>query len=372
MNKKIICILAMTMLIGTVLSATGSIEKNSYLTEKNEPLVFLDPMSGKEIQYIIVEANTESNIDKSMVQSLDNLAPNPSFENGNDVPDGWTCDTFGLKASWDDTEAHSGQKSVSTFNLERNDWHIEWMTEDFIPINLRDNTYELSTWYKYNGIPEEMQYGCTLVYTCDENYEPLIVYIAYLDYSEEWIYGQTFTSWFLSEYVNQTSYIKIGVGQCSLYSDYNINSDVEVRFDDVFFGLGETNPPNKPEIPVGPPNGKPGENYTYSSSAVDPDDDYIEYFFDWGDGNTSGWLWDTEDEWFYESGETVYASHIYVEEGTYDIRVKARDIWEQESPWSDPLQVSMPKNKPINTPFLQFLDNYPHLFPLLRQLLGLQ
>ena len=31
-----------------------------------------------------------------------------------------------------------------------------------------------------------------------------------------------------------------------------------------------------------------------------------------------------------------------------------------------------PKNKAINSPFLQFLENHPHLFPLLRQLLGLQ
>ncbi len=30
-----------------------------------------------------------------------------------------------------------------------------------------------------------------------------------------------------------------------------------------------------------------------------------------------------------------------------------------------------PKNKAINSPFLQFLENHPYLFPLLRQLLGL-
>ena len=30
-----------------------------------------------------------------------------------------------------------------------------------------------------------------------------------------------------------------------------------------------------------------------------------------------------------------------------------------------------PKNKAINSPFLQFLENHPHMFPLLRQILGL-
>jgi len=36
-----------------------------------------------------------------------------------------------------------------------------------------------------------------------------------------------------------------------------------------------------------------------------------------------------------------------------------------------PVSLSTPKNKTINTPFLTFLQNHPHLFPLLRQILGL-
>jgi hypothetical protein len=67
-------------------------------------------------------------------------------------------------------------------------------------------------------------------------------------------------------------------------------------------------------------------------------------------------------------------------QGSYSIKAKAKDDPNgdgdlsdgTESVWSDPLSVSMPKNKPyINTPFLSFLENHPHLFPLLRQLLGL-
>ena len=53
------------------------------------------------------------------------------------------------------------------------------------------------------------------------------------------------------------------------------------------------------------------------------------------------------------------------------IQVKAKDVYGAESEWSDPLPVSMPKNKAINTPFLNFLENHPNLFPLLRQLLDL-
>ena len=32
------------------------------------------------------------------------------------------------------------------------------------------------------------------------------------------------------------------------------------------------------------------------------------------------------------------------ERGNYDIRVKAKDINENESPWSDPLSIAMPQN----------------------------
>jgi len=36
-----------------------------------------------------------------------------------------------------------------------------------------------------------------------------------------------------------------------------------------------------------------------------------------------------------------------------------------------PVSLVTPKNKAVDTPFLNFLENHPYLFPLLRQLLGL-
>jgi len=46
-----------------------------------------------------------------------------------------------------------------------------------------------------------------------------------------------------------------------------------------------------------------------------------------------------------------------------------------ESDWLDPPSVSMPKNKAINIPFLQFLQNllqnHPNIFPALQRLLAL-
>ena len=57
--------------------------------------------------------------------------------------------------------------------------------------------------------------------------------------------------------------------------------------------------------------------------------------------------------------------------GDYEIRVKAKDEYDLESLWSGSLPINMPKTKTFHTPFLKFLENHPHMFPLLRQILEL-
>jgi len=128
---------------------------------------------------------------------------------------------------------------------------------------------------------------------------------------------------------------------------------------------GENQPPNKPSTPSGPAHGDAGTTYTYTSTTTDPNGDLISYLFEWGDDTDSGW----SDP--IPTGETVTETHKWSDRGTYQIKVKARDVPNlDESEWSDPLSVSMPKNKPyINTPFIDFLDNHQYLFLLLRQLL---
>ncbi len=121
-------------------------------------------------------------------------------------------------------------------------------------------------------------------------------------------------------------------------------------------------PPNKPTI-TGPTSGKTGNSYTYSASTTDPDGDQIYYLFDWDDGSDSGWKGP------YNSGQTASVSHVWIVQGTYQIKVKAKDINGAEGVWSDPLPISMPRNKAINTPFLRFLEQHPRMFLILRYLL---
>jgi hypothetical protein len=127
---------------------------------------------------------------------------------------------------------------------------------------------------------------------------------------------------------------------------------------------GLSNSPNKPRTPKGPNTGNIGVEYSYTSRTSDPDGDQVYYWFDWDDGSNSGWVGP------YNSGTIGSAAHIWNSKRDYEIRVKAKDVNGAESDWSDPLVVSMPKNKTLKTPFTQLLDNYPHIFPLIRQLLA--
>jgi len=52
--------------------------------------------------------------------------------------------------------------------------------------------------------------------------------------------------------------------------------------------------------------------------------------WDWGDGSYSAWLGP------FDSGEVISASHAW-SKGSYNIKVKAKDVLGAESNWSDPL-----------------------------------
>ncbi|MHA2254344.1 MAG: PKD domain-containing protein [Candidatus Kariarchaeaceae archaeon] len=129
--------------------------------------------------------------------------------------------------------------------------------------------------------------------------------------------------------------------------------------------LFETSP-DKPEKPSGPMNGQCNESHTYSTTTSDLYGDDIYYLWDWGDGEFSEWLGP------YESGEIVEAFHVWETRGLYNIKVKAKDIYDCESDWSDPLRVRMPINQGIPNMLLSWLlEHFPNAFPILRYVFGL-
>jgi len=128
---------------------------------------------------------------------------------------------------------------------------------------------------------------------------------------------------------------------------------------------GENHPPYPPII-TGPINGKIWVWYDYNFSLSDPDGDSLSLRVDWGIGGP-GKLHGP-----FDSGAIVTLNYSWRRRGNYTIRAQAIDTYGAESEWGT-LEVTMPKNQQThNTWFLQFLQNHPRMFPILRQLLGLE
>ncbi|VVB59527.1 Concanavalin A-like lectin/glucanases superfamily protein [uncultured archaeon] len=124
--------------------------------------------------------------------------------------------------------------------------------------------------------------------------------------------------------------------------------------------------PETPGVPSGQAHGKFWVDYTYATSTVDPEGDQVYYLWDWGDGTQNEWLGP------YNSGTTISTTHWWAATGSYNIKVKAKDINGHESSWSNPLPIAM--RYTFNNPIWQFLESlferFPNLFPILQQLLG--
>jgi hypothetical protein len=151
------------------------------------------------------------------------------------------------------------------------------------------------------------------------------------------------------------------------YYETNLFGDPSLSFFEIKI---PNKPPEKPDKPSGPSKGKTGAYLPYSTSATDPEGNQIYYLWDWGDGHQSDWIGP------YNSGETINANWTYPTEGAYDIKVKAKDIEDAESNWSEPLQLTIikSKNKVIDKSFLQILEklleNQPNKFQIIQILLN--
>jgi len=119
--------------------------------------------------------------------------------------------------------------------------------------------------------------------------------------------------------------------------------------------------PEKSEKPNGKIKGKIGEEYNYSTISFDQNGDNLYYKWDWGD-EISDWIGPLH------SNETCHVKHIWYNEDDYEIRVKAKDIYDEESEWSDPLTVSMPRSRSIDN-FNPWLLKLIQRFPILEYLL---
>lgn len=99
----------------------------------------------------------------------------------------------------------------------------------------------------------------------------------------------------------------------------------------VYFSGMPNLPPQDASVHTGPQTGYIGMEYSFTGNASDNEQDQIYYQWDWGDGDTSEWLGP------YESGQDCEASHIWSESGTFEIRLRAKDMFDNIGDWSDPM-----------------------------------
>jgi hypothetical protein len=111
----------------------------------------------------------------------------------------------------------------------------------------------------------------------------------------------------------------------------------------VYNGL-EDLPYEPPSKPSGPDTGTRNVPYCFTSSATEPEGEDIFFLFNWGDGTSSGWLGP------YCSGSTVTASHSWDTLGEYEIKVRIRDVDNNQSGWSEPHTISIVENQPPEKP----------------------
>lgn len=90
----------------------------------------------------------------------------------------------------------------------------------------------------------------------------------------------------------------------------------------------QNHPPETPTIHWSPDDG-------LTMSTTDPEGDDVFYQIDWGDGTITEWLGPSA------SGKEITVMHTWGTSGTYTVRVRAKDIFNATSEWTDPLLVEI-------------------------------
>ena len=91
---------------------------------------------------------------------------------------------------------------------------------------------------------------------------------------------------------------------------------------------------SKPELD-GPLAGQTCETLAFTVTFTDPADHDVAYEFAWGDSSHLEWTP------YYPSGQPVVRTHAYSDTGIYNVRAKAKGSDQNESKWSDVVDVAI-------------------------------
>jgi hypothetical protein len=147
-----------------------------------------------------------------------------------------------------------------------------------------------------------------------------------------------------------------------VYYETNLFGDPSLSFFEVEQQPPPNNPPDKPTI-SGPTTGKPNIDYNFTFVTTDPENNDVYYYVEWGDGNNSNWVGP------YPSVLEVVLNHTWYTGGKHTVRVKAKDIFNEESDW-ETLEIDLPRNIiSIGMNFLKLLEIILHHFPIFQHLI---
>jgi hypothetical protein len=134
------------------------------------------------------------------------------------------------------------------------------------------------------------------------------------------------------------------------WGDFSTLEDIEVD-------ENMNDPPTTPTID-GPGSGKPETSYTYTFRSVDPEGDQVYYYIEWGDGDIVEW------DGPHNSDVEIDLAHTWAEKGTYIIKAKAKDVYDEESGW-ETLTVTIPRSKLDIDSIFRIFPRFQYFFNIL-------
>ncbi len=118
------------------------------------------------------------------------------------------------------------------------------------------------------------------------------------------------------------------------------------------FEPNDNTAPEKPDTPTGPSTADIKQAIIFTTNTTDAQNDPSEIYYKWDFGDN------TESSWTYNyrtyRGSITYQ---YKKSGNYPVRVKAKDIYGKESPWSDPLDIRINRYQLISHPLIEFIQH---------------
>jgi len=244
----------------------------------------------------------------------------------------WIC-----KNSWGTDWGYNGFFNIAYGSLNIDRLAVIWA--DYDP--------ESFNWIPYadTGGPYGTYIGQEVVFNANKSvgYEGEII-----DYSWDFGDGEQGSGLITSHIYNETGVFTLTI---NVTDDKNNKASATSKV-----WVQETN--SGPDIPSinGSSSGVSWKKYEYKIYSEDPDGNDLLYYINWGDGKKEEWIGP------FASGEEITVSHIWVNTGNFNVKVKVKDPFNVESDWAT-LKVTMPREKGLLFTLLYYiLDSFNFWF----------